>query len=123
MAISKEFLDFIEEILTPMGAVTTRRMFGGAGVFLDGMMFGLVADDQLYFKADADNAPQFDAAGLDYFTYQPAGKEAMQMGYRAAPEGALDDQDEMLIWARLGFDAALRAANAKPKRKKKATSR
>jgi DNA transformation protein len=123
MAVSKEFQDFIEEILAPMGGISIKRMFGGAGVFLDGMMFALIDDDQLYFKADAGNAPQFDEAGLDYFTYQAKGKEPMKMGYRATPETALDDQEEMLIWARRGFEAALRAVKSKPKRKKKTTSR
>lgn len=116
MAISQEFLDYISELLQPMGPVQTRRMFGGAGVFLDGMMLALIADDRIYFKRDAINLEQFEEAGLQPFMYQPNDAEPKAMAYHEAPEGALDDQELILHWAQIGFEAALRAASKKVKK-------
>jgi DNA transformation protein len=63
-------------------------------------------------KADADNREKFDALGLQAFTYKKQGKD-MQMGYRQAPEDALEDLELMTQWGNLGFGAALRAAAKK----------
>ena len=52
MAASAGFLGFLEEQLGGLGPVSIRRMFSGAGVFADGIMFALVSNDTLYFKAD-----------------------------------------------------------------------
>ncbi|MGD8325496.1 MAG: TfoX/Sxy family protein [Sphingomonadales bacterium] len=111
-------MDYIVEMLHPMGEVQARRMFGGAGVFLDGIMFALIADDRIYFKRDAINLWQFEEAGLPPFMYQAKGAEPKAMAYHEAPDGALDDQELLLHWAQIGFEAALRAASKKVKKAK-----
>jgi DNA transformation protein len=113
----KAFAAHVVEMLQGVGPAYSKRMFGGFGVFLGDMMFGLIADNELYLKADADNREKFDALGLQAFTYKKQGKD-MQMGYRQAPEDALEDLELMTQWGSLGFGAALRAA-AKKQRKKK----
>ena len=57
MAPRSDFVDFLLEGLQPLGAVSARRMFGGYGIYCEGVMFGLVADDALYLKVDATNRP------------------------------------------------------------------
>ncbi|MFZ5672804.1 MAG: TfoX/Sxy family protein [Pseudomonadota bacterium] len=109
MATSAEFLDFINEQLQGFGPVSVRRMFGGAGIFRDGMMFALVADETLYLKADAVSQGEFEALGLPPFTYGAKGGKRTVMAYWRAPEACLDDRDEMTDWARKAFAAALRA--------------
>ena len=115
MAASAEYLDFIKEQLSDFGPVTGRRMFGGAGIFRDGLMFALIADETLYFKADQDLQAEFEALSLPPFTYGTKGGKRTVMSYWRAPEGCLEDRDEMTEWARKAYAAALRA-QARPRR-------
>src|SRR5262245_54027185 len=109
MAASSEYLDFIKEQFSGFGPVPTRRVFGGAGVFRDGLMFALIADETLYFKADNITQGEFEALSLSPFTYETQGGKRTVMSYWRAPEACLDDPDEMAEWARKAFAAALRS--------------
>lgn len=88
-------------------------MFGGCGIFLDGLMFAIVVDDTLYFKTDGQNISGFRQLGLEPFTYARKGGSA-SLNYHRAPEDALDAPHSMLPWARSAFNAALRAQARKP---------
>lgn len=122
MAISAEYRDFIAESLAPLGQVTLRRMFSGAGVFQGDLMFGLVADDTLYFKADEVTRRDYEAAGCRQFTYRARGRDNA-LGFWQVPDGLLDDPDELCRWARLAVDVAFRArAKAQPKGRVKAAA-
>jgi DNA transformation protein and related proteins len=129
MAASAEYLDFIKEQLSGFGPVTVRRMFGGAGIFRDGLMFAPIAEETLYLKADDASQAEFEALSLPPFTYGAKGGKRTVMSYWRAPEACLDDRDEMTQWARKAFAAALRAqrpaksvrrgsASGKPARRK-----
>jgi len=114
-AKEKEFVSYVVELMQPIGAVSAKRMFGGYGIFLEGLMFALVADSTLYLKADSETESEFEERGLERFKYNKKGKE-YSMSYYCAPEEALEDMDEMNDWARRSFDAALRAAARKRER-------
>ncbi len=103
-----EFVHFVVESLQSLGPVTARRMFGGHGVFLHELMFGLVAWDTLYLKADDANRTRFEARGLERFTYQARGR-AMQMSYYEAPAEGFDDTAILCDWAKDALAAAERA--------------
>jgi len=109
MATSTEYLDFLKEQFAGFGAVTVRRMFSGAGIYRDGLMFALIARDTLYLKADAASQGEFEALNLKPFTYEAKGAKKVIMSYWRAPEACLDDPEEMTLWARKAFAAALRA--------------
>ncbi len=116
MAVSPEYRDYVQELLAPLGPVSIRRMFGGAGVFYDEVMFALIAGETLYLKVDDETRPDFEAAGQGPFTYQRSeGPRALQSYYRL-PDELLDETDELLVWARRAVDAALRAQAAKPRK-------
>ena len=91
-------------------------MFGGHGLYCDGVFFGIVHDDTLYLKADAVNRAEFDRAGCEIFSYSRKGKIATLNFYRA-PEDAMDAPQRMLPWARKALEAALRA-RVKPRARK-----
>ena len=114
--------DLIAELLAPLGGVSIRRMFGGRGVFRDGLMFALLSSRGVfYFKADAETAPAFEAEGCEQ--WMPAMKErAIPMPYWRAPERLFDEPDEFADWARAAYAAARRmeAAKARPKKAKAA---
>lgn len=119
MAISREYLDYLLESLAPLGRVVAKRMFGGTGLFLDGLMFAIVIDDQLWLKADDRNRAEFTALDLPPFTYQRQGK-ATALSYYRAPDEALDAPHALLPWARSAFAAALRSGAAKASRRQSA---
>ncbi|MCG8432881.1 MAG: TfoX/Sxy family protein, partial [Gammaproteobacteria bacterium] len=89
-----------------------RAMFGGYGIYIDKVMFALVADDELYLKVDDLNKTRFTDAGLEAFTYLKQGKP-FKMSYFQAPADAMEEPEEMREWARSAIDAALRAAAKK----------
>ncbi len=103
-----EFTDFLHEAFADFGPITVRRMFGGHGVFHDQLMIGLVADNILYLKVDAQSKSLFVERGLEPFTY---GKKAkpIAMSYHQAPEEALEDPEVMREWAEHAYAAALRS--------------
>jgi DNA transformation protein len=102
------FVDHLEEVFSALAPVRIRRMFGGHGIFHDGLMFALVADDVVYLKADAESLHHFTARGLAPFSYMKQGR-AVELSYRAAPDEMFDDTEEAARWSRLAFDAALRS--------------
>jgi DNA transformation protein and related proteins len=117
MTVSAEFADFLKEQMTGLGTVGLRRMFGGMGVFRDGLMFALVDDDVLYLKVDEPGRAAFEAEGLTPFTYATKNGAHTLTSYWRAPERCLDDADEMTAWGRRAVEVALKAA--KPLKKKR----
>jgi len=112
MTVSTEYLEHLVKMLEPLGPVQAKRKFGGAGIFLDGVMFGLVAGDGLYLKADDGNRGDFEDLGLSPFTYQKKNRKgSINLSYFAAPDAALDDADELCAWARKAWETARRSAN------------
>ena len=103
----------LEDLFRPFGPVQIKRMFGGLGVFADGMMFGLVAGGELYMKSETDTEPLFEAAGSEPFVYSREGRDPVKMGYYKLPEDAFEDEDEFLKWARLAHSTARKAAAVK----------
>jgi DNA transformation protein len=102
----------LKALFEPFGPVTVRRMFGGSGIYAEGLCFAIEADGDVYIKADALSQPSFSVAGCAPFTYAMNGKPR-SMSYWRLPEIAHDEADEMRRWAGLGFEAARRVATAR----------
>lgn len=121
MAISKEqreVVAHIVDLLQFIGPVESKSMFGGFGVFLEGLMFGLVADNELYLKVDVQNRQDYEDLGLQAFSYGKNGKE-FKMSYYQAPEEAMEDAELLSAWASNSYGAAMRAAAKKGGKGKK----
>jgi len=117
MAVSPDFLAHITDQLAGFGPVAIRRLFGGAGLFRGGRMFGLVAADVLYFKVGAGNRAAYEAAGAKPFTYQRQGATAALTSYCEVPADVLDDPDSLAEWARVAWAAAQNAAPTERRRR------
>jgi DNA transformation protein len=95
--------EFIRELFTPFRPVTLKPMFGGAGLYCDSVLFGLVFDDAIYLKVDATTIPDFEREGSQPFVYTRAkspgrvGKHSLS--YWRLPERLYDDPDELAVWA------------------------
>jgi DNA transformation protein len=111
-------LDHALELMQGLGGVSAKRMFGGFGLFKDGLMLAIWLGERLYFKVDAQTAPDFDALDLPPFTYEAKGKRS-SLSYRLSPPQAHDDAEVMLQWATAAWGCALRAAQGKAKAKSK----
>lgn len=113
-----ESIDYLHEVFDAFGPIRARRMFGGWGIYHDGLMFGLYAAGRLYLKTDAHNVAQFEAAGSEPFTYMQRNKP-VKLSYWSAPEAVLDEREQAKVWGRTAFEAALRtqAVKMKPKAK------
>jgi len=110
------------DLFAPLGpGVTARKMFGGLGFHAAGRFFAIgdVEEGALYLKVDGVTRGRFEAAGGRPFTYPARDGGVMVMSYFTPPDAALEDPEAMLPWARLGLEAAARAAAARPVRKPK----
>ena len=116
MVADSEFVGFVVESLRPLGPVSARRMFGGHGIFLDSLMFGLIADDQLYLKVDDGNRAAYEAEGLQPLTYTGKSRP-IAMSYREAPSEGFDDPEVLCAWARDAYAAALRSETRNTRRR------
>jgi DNA transformation protein len=114
------FIDYVIELLGTMGSVTSRRMFGGHGIYQDGLMFALVTGDVLYFKTDDETRARFVAAGAQPFSYENKRRGLVETSYWQAPDDAMESPALMHPWARLGVEAALRRDNATVKSRRPA---
>jgi len=119
MAPSADFLEFVKDQLRGLGRITTRRLFSGAGLYCDGVIFALILRDTLYFKVDDGNRRAYEAEGLAPFTYAARGRTVRIGAYWRVPERLLDEPDEMLDWARDALAAGRRAAHTKPQRRQR----
>lgn len=110
------FVDHLLELMAPLaariGPIAAKRMFGGHGLYYDGLMFGLVTDGRCYLKADAVTLPRFEAQGCEPFSYRSRDKEVVMRHYLSLPAQCLESPGEMEPWAREAVEATLRLANA-----------
>lgn len=120
MNAPNEFVAHCMELLQPLGSMRSRRMFGGHGLYLNDFFIAIVAGEQLYLKTDEQTRGRFEAEDCKPFCFPQKDGELVSTSYFRPPEEALESPALMQPWARLALDAALRAARAKPKPRKKA---
>lgn len=119
MAVTDEYLTYVKDQLDETGTITSRRMFGGAGIYGDGLIFAIVVDDVLYFKVDDSNRADYEAAGMEPFTFTHD-KGQMVMGYYEVPIDVLESKEKATQWARQALAVAQAARKTKTKPAKKA---
>lgn len=105
--------DHIRDLFVAFGPVQVRRMFGGAGLYVDGVMFGLVSDGLIHLKADAATVSRFEAEGCGPFEYGTKNGRRVIMSYWRLPDRVYDDPDALAQWARQALAAAWRAGKRK----------
>ncbi len=120
MSSSTEFRDKVLGLLLVFGPVQARAMFGGYGVYFDGLMFGLLADDVLYFKVDDENRQDYIDAGSGPFTYEGKSRP-VEMSYYRVPDALMNDPGGIAEWAERAHQAALRSRIGQPPRRARRT--
>lgn len=113
--MGRDYLDYLHDLFSASAPVTTRAMFGGHGVYRDGVIIGIVIDEAIYLKVDGETRAAFEAAGSEPFVYEAKGKR-VPMSYWTVPEEALDSPQEFRPWAQRAWEAALRKPKPKPRK-------
>ncbi len=101
----KEYIKYIEDILGDFGSIKTKAMFGGYGVYKDNLIFAIIVDNELYFKADKTTMLFFKERESEPFTYKSKGK-SVSMSYCKVPDQILEDKDLLSEWVNIAFEAA-----------------
>lgn len=117
MSVSADYLTYVVDQLSSFARITSRRMFGGVGLYADELFFALIADDCLYFKADDSNRADYTSLGARPFVPFPDDPKSISMSYYQVPAEILEDPDELAVWARKAQRVAAAAAAAKVARK------
>jgi DNA transformation protein len=118
MSVDEGLYAWVQEALEPLGAVTLRKMMGGATLYLDGTIFAIMDEGELWFKADDETNAIWDAEGCTRFSVTFKDGRVDTMNYRRAPSDVYDEPEAMHRWAALAVEAGLRgAAKKKPKKK------
>lgn len=119
MAISESYQEYVVDQLRELGCVTVKKMFGGAGIYYEGLIFGLLADDVLYFKVDDSNRSDYERAGMEPF--QPFDEKPMVMPYYEVPVDILESKELLADWANKALLAS-KNKYTKPKKQRLAKS-
>lgn len=108
MAVSAEYRDFVVDQLGRVAPVTSRSMFGGVGIYSDGLFFALIAGDRLFFKVDDSNRGDFEVLGMGPF--YPFEDEKKPMQYYEVPGDLLEDHGRLRPWVEKAVQVARSAA-------------
>ena len=117
MPVSKEYVEYVLDQLSCLGPIAHKRMFGGVGLYFDGLFFGLIDDDIVYFKVDDITRRRYEAARTKPF--QPGGEGPSQSSYYSLPVNVLEDLDQLKAWASEAVEVARHKASSKKTRSAK----
>ncbi len=118
MAANSEFITYLNDLLAPIGPLTDGTFFGGHAFKSDGIQFAMVMGNTLYLRVDDTTRPEFEERGAEPFSYATKKKRVFVRTYFSVPEGLLEDQDELTVWARESIDVSKKAEQKKARRKK-----
>jgi DNA transformation protein len=110
MAVSESYRDFVLEQLGRVTPVNAKSMFGGVGIYAEGLFFALIAEDRLYFKVDDTTRPDFEQLGMEPF--RPFGEDSA-MGYYEVPADVVEDSLNLPRWMTKAIDVARKAKDKK----------
>ncbi len=113
MSFDEGLYAWVQEAMEPVGAVTMRRMMGGATLYLDGIIFAIIDESEIWLKADSESDPVWDAEGCEKFSVTFKDGKVDVMNYRRAPQDVYDDPEALQRWAALAVEAGLRGAAKK----------
>ena len=117
MSKRNDFVEYVvKDLLSELRGVTSRAMFGGYGLYKDGVIFGIVADDELYFKVGAANREKYEAAGSKPLTYDTKKRKNIVLSYWEVPADVMDDREAIAHWAEESYKIS-RKAQTKTRRR------
>jgi DNA transformation protein len=113
VTVSADFVAFVVDQLSQSLKVTSRRMFGGVGLYYEDLFFALIAADVLFFKVDDSNREDYVARGCKAFQPRLRDQTVYSMNYFAVPPEVLEDAEDLAPWAHKSIAVARAAAAQK----------
>lgn len=111
-----EFLAYIlEDAFRDVQGITAKSMFGGYGLYKNGIVFGIIADDELYFKVDDKNRGTYEKKKSSPFTYETKKGKRVAMSYWRLPADILDERSQLGLWV----EASVRASKRSSRKRKR----
>lgn len=123
MSVTASYLTFVLDQLSGLAGVSSRRMFGGIGLYCEGAFFGLIDDDVVYFRVDDTTRPEFVQRGSRPFVPVASKPDLVSNSYFQLPDEILDDPDLLATWAKRATAVARAKAKAKKPAARKKSSR
>lgn len=123
MAVSAAFREHVADLFAPFGEIKIKLMFGGAGIYFKDQMFGLIADERVYLKANDETRPAFEREGSKPFVFESKNGDTVAMSYFEVPPRLLDDTDQLAKWARRAYEVAIAARGKKKPARRAVLSR
>ena len=118
MPVTPSFLTFVLDQLSGLSGVESRRMFGGVGLYYDGLFFGAIDDDMLYLRVDESTRPMYVERGSTPLRPVASKPDMVTEAYYQVPGEILDDPELMHAWSQ----RAIAVVRANPSKKKKVTT-
>lgn len=106
MAADQEYIEYLLDLLEPIGRVESGRFFGGTGLTCDSVQFGMVMGTTLYFVVDDSTRPDYEAAGMSPFSYSTKKREVLVKRYYEVPVEILEDREALIDWAAESIEIA-----------------
>ncbi len=117
MKAENRFVTYItEDVLGHIPQISARAMFGGYGIYQDGLIFAIIAEDQLYFKVDDSNRAEYEALGSHPFVYSQGNHKKATMSYWLVPESVLEDKEAIRLWVEKSVRITKQKQARKPKK-------
>lgn len=105
--MSRDYLEYILDLLSHCDSITSRAMFGGYGIYKNGVIFAIIARDELYFKVDQSNIEQYKKQGSEAFTFEAKGKVS-KMSYWKVPLLIMEDETQLKDWVEQSYNISLK---------------
>ena len=116
---SYDFHDYVvHDLMSHVDSIQSRAMFGGWGLYKNNVVFGIIADDQLYFKVDVTNRKDYERSGSLPFSYEAAGRKKVMVSYWEVPADVMEDREKIEQWIERSCNASRRSKRAKPARRR-----
>jgi DNA transformation protein len=110
---SKQFLEYILDLLTTLGEFKSRAMFGGYGIYNHGLIIAIIIDDELYFKGDKETQNYYTSFGSEQFTYDGKNAQKICMPYWKAPPDVLEQPEFLAKWVDVAYQVSFKSKKNK----------
>lgn len=116
MSVGEGFRAYLGDILSPLGPLSIKRVFGFDGLKAGNVLLGFVIDERIFLRTDEAERERYASEGGKPFSFTTSNGEHIVTSYYSIPERLYDEPDELVQWARKAYAAALKAPSAKARR-------
>ena len=104
----EQFLEYVlSDVLSEESGISSRAMFGGYGIYKDGVIFAIIANERCYFKVDDSNRSDYEQYGSGPFVYSHGRHKSTTMSYWELPVDIMEDRQQVADWVHKSYLVSL----------------